>query len=30
LENAGGQLANRGARTEQGAASKAKKKAPVK
>jgi len=30
LENAGGQLANRGARTERGAASKAKKKAPVK
>ena len=30
LENAGGQLANRGARTERAAASKAKKKAPVK
>jgi starvation-inducible DNA-binding protein len=30
LENAGGQLANRGARTERGAAQKAKKKAPVK
>ena len=30
LENAGGQLANRGARTEKAAASKAKKKAPVK
>jgi starvation-inducible DNA-binding protein len=30
LENAGGQLANRGARTERGAASRAKKKAPVK
>ena len=30
LENAGGQLASQGARTEQDAASKAKKKAPVK
>jgi starvation-inducible DNA-binding protein len=30
LENAGGQLANRGARTERGAATKAKQKAPVK
>jgi starvation-inducible DNA-binding protein len=30
LENAGGQLANKGARTERAAASKAKKKAPVK
>ena len=30
LENAGGQLANEGARTEQAAATKAKKKAPVK
>jgi starvation-inducible DNA-binding protein len=30
LENAGGQLANRGARTERAAASKAKKKPPVK
>ena len=30
LENAGGQLANEGARTERAAASKAKKKAPVK
>ena len=30
LENAGGQLANRGARTERAAASKAKKKVPVK
>jgi len=30
LENAGGQLANRGAQTERGAASRAKKKAPVK
>jgi starvation-inducible DNA-binding protein len=30
LENAGGQLANRGARTEQAAARSAKKKAPVK
>jgi starvation-inducible DNA-binding protein len=30
LENAGGQLANRGARTEQGAARSAKKKSPVK
>jgi starvation-inducible DNA-binding protein len=30
LENAGGQLANEGARTERAAANKAKKKAPVK
>jgi starvation-inducible DNA-binding protein len=30
LENAGGQLANRGARTEQAAARSAKKKSPVK
>jgi len=30
LENAGGQLANEGARTERAAATKAKKKAPVK
>jgi starvation-inducible DNA-binding protein len=30
LENAGGQLANRGARTEKAAARSAKKKAPVK
>ena len=30
LENAGGQLASAGAKTEQAAASKAKKKAPVK
>ncbi|HJT96549.1 MAG TPA: DNA starvation/stationary phase protection protein [Mycobacterium sp.] len=30
LENSGGQLANRGARTEKGAARSAKKKAPVK
>jgi starvation-inducible DNA-binding protein len=30
LENAGGQLANKGARTEKAAASQAKKKAPVK
>jgi starvation-inducible DNA-binding protein len=30
LENAGGQLANRGAKTEKDAASSAKKKAPVK
>ena len=30
LENSGGQLANRGAKTERTAASKAKKKAPVK
>ena len=30
LENAGGQLANRGARTEKDAAASAKKKAPVK
>ena len=30
LENSGGQLANRGARTERAAASKAKKKAPIK
>jgi starvation-inducible DNA-binding protein len=30
LENSGGQLANQGARTERTAASKAKKKAPVK
>jgi starvation-inducible DNA-binding protein len=30
LENAGGQLANKGATTEKAAASKAKKKAPVK
>jgi starvation-inducible DNA-binding protein len=30
LENAGGQLANQGARTETAAASKAKKKSPVK
>lgn len=30
LENSGGQLANRGARTEKGAARSAKKKSPVK
>jgi len=30
LENAGGQLAHEGARTERAAATKAKKKAPVK
>ena len=30
LENSGGQLASAGAKTERGAASKAKKKAPVK
>ena len=30
LENSGGQLANQGARTERAAASKAKKKAPIK
>jgi starvation-inducible DNA-binding protein len=30
LENSGGQLANEGAKTEQAAANKAKKKAPVK
>jgi starvation-inducible DNA-binding protein len=30
LENSGGQLANKGATTEKGAASRAKKKAPVK
>lgn len=30
LENAGGQLANQGAKTEKAAASRAKKKAPVK
>jgi starvation-inducible DNA-binding protein len=30
LENSGGQLANEGAKTEKAAASRAKKKAPVK
>jgi starvation-inducible DNA-binding protein len=30
LENSGGQLANQGAKTERSAASKARKKAPVK
>jgi starvation-inducible DNA-binding protein len=30
LENSGGQLANEGARTERAAATKAKKKSPVK
>jgi starvation-inducible DNA-binding protein len=30
LENSGGQLANKGAKTEKGAASQAKKKAPGK
>ncbi len=30
LENSGGQLSNRGAKTEKGAARSAKKKSPVK